>query len=1153
MRIRALRGMILLLTAASLQAQEQKPLRFRILAYGGLLGHVDGFMELPAGAHDPHQDLKLHAAGGIQGILDWLNTREGIRLVEGNNFGPNFVVKDSRKEPSFPDCQADAFWTRFGRASPAAVALGSEDFVRALGSGETMASKLQAWLQECGPKFVSSNAVLREYRKGMNRTRVQGFELLVDANKAVDWLDKLEVRVPVVPKVGVYFLLKDLGDATGRPPPLKRRAAFFGPGLRKLIPWDSVKGLQSIGSILKELQDETAASQAATYECGAKNPVTFKDSAQHRVEQKAKAGGCQWEAKGIDHRGWKATITLDAPLRPGHRYQLTAQVDTQESVFEFTVVRALTPHDDGLPVVPVPPRHGPPLVVFSAVDPAVQQSLPSSDWEWTEKDTRWAIEFLPPKKAIGQLIKMLADDPMEGPGKAGVPLHVFLSELSDEQNLEVLEAFPSLRVVILPAEARLLGRAVHPVSPKFSGDLGYSAIWNQRIPSLTALVARPEWIGETIQQLEGEWDASGVLREAAVETQFILGKELCWRAGNNQGIVYQIREGRGLQDITQSYDLFPAYPSNEKLDTQGKFDQGAFWADRVDFLTVVLQLLRMKGAEIAILPAGTVDEETLNWLGRAKRVDWLSAFVLQRVLFRSERVVKVSVEGKDLGKVLSSIVKKSAEEEDGVCILGLGNVGCPVDTFADEYFEVNGQGVEANHFYTVILTEELARKHDLSVRQKLAPLRLLVQEHLRTVPRNVTPGCVNSSVSSTSQTLEDRTFWGGGVEESSSEGSGPDLLAHPSPLPAPAMATPAPPPPRAFPNRGNFYFSMDALEIAWSHQTVGQPAGSGPGLFARIPIAGEKAEDQLSLGYKAEPETGWMHRHWIARGLGRIEYNKTRTGETVSASPDELRLGVQFLWRALERDSGRLRVVGGYFWETRLRRTEEKFTPTRTIQSIPDPLNPQLTLVTTQTAPDVSLTTAKPLYRFQSYGLEGSATIQKAGFTLKKVALTYDVGINQNTPVSVSVAGTQRTIDEFLMLGAGGLVNDQFQSTPAAFDSATTYSFAYADRKRRRIASDLDLEQAVLKVPRSKEPAKLGFHQEIRGYFGAQESLAPKLTYKLEATLMIPVYRRIQVVPFVNYRSVRVRRFDEPFTVLQSGIRLKLPLFIKCNPGCSWN
>ena len=752
------------------QSAPAKPVTFQVdvVAVGNFLGQLDGFCEQPGGTYD----INLRgnpliqscadssgalrkgewpvALGGLLGAQTQINairsSASPLVLVQGNNQVANFTFLNrqqlldskvnytsspeplllSKEKPTdqvqLRQARFVRFWQELAALKPAAIGLGTEDFVRSLrdpldqssAEAKDRGAIFQRWLYlvtSQGLPLIGSNAVIKTTGHELSVVEDDDFSLAgITKDQTTDWMTQVKVAHPR--RAGIELSLWE------------RRAAADG-------------------------QDR-------------------------QIDSKTTDGTAESTTLDPEH----------GTLLPGVRYEVRVREGSKSFTLNFKTHHALTPRQsdtslNNFPVAVVPLDKSHSLYVLSLVDPAVKKVIGAEAWKWERKNCDAAtaakggcnwdlhlcpdqvceIDFMKPEDAVRAAIVRAFPEPKPGekPDPAPrKPIIVLLSSLTDAQNQELLEKFPEIRMIVLDPDSYMLGRASRDLSTEdkgldrrlaariddkqeYSGDRGLFATYNGDRPAATLLAARPEWIGESVARFTAaltystapEWE----IEKESITVTPIPGAALQWSATPcappAPGAPPPPTRSRP-QECTEffvtwpdartriSYGPFPSYevceapkPLATDADLADRCTMIASLKDEAEFATFAGDTLRRAtGAELAVVPRLLIDPDAQAWLQTLidkQHTRILTRFILERAIFRSFRIVRATVGGDKLLDTLSRALKSVHYIES--CIVGL-TVGCTdqVDPKAADITRVNARVIDSRSFYTVAMPEGLAEE-----------------------------------------------------------------------------------------------------------------------------------------------------------------------------------------------------------------------------------------------------------------------------------------------------------------------------------------------------------------------------------------------------------------------------------------------------------
>jgi hypothetical protein len=1158
------------LTPGSAAAQAASPSEIKVpvdinlLTIGGFLGQLDGFCEEPGGTYDlefARQDgvqgcaekdgtfnreadkqRKEHkepqwpvTLGGLLGGKAWVERERkatnAVVVVTGNNQVANFTFLDEasllnpptgpvKKEELQPDAERTVqtgarfrrFWQEMAALDADAIGLAAEDFVRSLrdpreadtpdAPTKNRPSIFYRWLQQItapanGPRIISSNAYIKLKETGwfdeLQKVKHDGFSLAgIDEDESAGWLTGVTVNHPDQADIAIALY-----------------------------------------------EDGVAPLQIATATTAAGKTTTTLTP----------AGGA---------------------LRPGHSYEVVAKfkVEVARGVFEsrtvvmrFKTHRALTPRAGNpepfrdFPVVVKNWIEGSPILIVNLIDPAVKSLVGKDALKWRGPGCpadECEIDFLPPVAAMTSIVSRAYPT-----GDGRKPFIVLISSLSDTQTQEVLAAFPEIRMVVLPQESFMLGRGSRsyeakttPTLPEnetlegrlgrratvqsYSGDLGLFGIISGDRPPATLLVARPEWIGEVaaklsakVTYLNSEWRVDN---ETAA-SHLVPGAALEWRpgvcpAGTRAGTTCTVFSMR-WQDEEVPYGSFPNFlkcPVTAKPDD--KCSRFAELADAEPFNVFAGDTLRRAtGSELAIVPGDLVDPDGHAWLKKylaPTHTDVLTRFTLERVIYRSFRIVRATVSGADLVATIDRALK--SEIHEGSCVVGLTDA-CEksVDIRQADRTAVNGRAVDRRLFYTIAMPEGLAETLALS----------RSQGRLHTT----------DAVSALNQRLEGAG--GKGWFVAGKEGTLAERIA------------------RRARNTDQYDVAASSVEFGYTRLHLDTPAGQG-GTLDALDVDFRSVSPARTLTSKVDFDFAAIDLPWMAlRAVTTADFNRRTdikaTGNQITYPSNDLMVGGRFDFKVRARKR-EIRPYLGYFVERELEGPREYLSAQISLSESTDPFR------RTQTHKLPILFTQRPL-RF-GYGAAGidflnptkfftdkwiSVDVTRAGFQLA-------TGRLHHVPVGASIGGeeirfgTERgSGDEATKLeDAQAILNDYYERNVTRFTIAS-FSAVDQERAQRRLQGELHLEPH----PTGSKPWKLGVELRYRRYYypnigGRSEDDLLRFYWRTRLKLTMQVSSRLEFVPMLEYHYAGVGKpGSERFSHTKFEANLKVPFVLRA-PGWGW-
>jgi hypothetical protein len=1058
-----------------------------ILTVGGFLGYMDGFPEFPGWPGDTlTKDLqtlqkitppagKPTPYGGLFGVQKWLGKRDpaaSVLLIAGNNH-PQLIARpyENRKDsPAAIRLAADWFWRPVADLNANAIAVGGEDLRRGL--AQVQPGALVDWVRAAirtRLPFVASNTIIRRSGSGLNlvRHKPSGIALEIAEDQSVGPLKELKLSHPCAMNI----------DAT--------IFSFTG----ALVP----------------------RIDKAEREGGEQQSQATKQDVERELD-----GRC------------KTTLKLDSRLRPGRKYELAStSVVAQGARFTISTHDVLTPHDGpgswkGLPVARFEQQQVP-IAVMTFVSPTLNAEVPATHSTWKEADgcpvETCRIEVLDPNDAASWWLE-LAGSPME----SAPPLLLVLSDLESDEEDELLDRFPQIRFLAISPESTRLGRAA-PGSketdvPRYSGDLSFGGVVDAEHPELTRLIVRPEWIGETVLIARAQLKAGGngspwKLDTPSVASHGVPGAELTWSFDPSRThVTYAARFSDGTS--TPSTAAFKRYRT---LAPDGAFDhtcekQDKLWTGKTDFTGLLLdEMRRSLGTDIAIVPAAWIDDEVTAWLaylsapGGTGRVDWLSGFILERLLFRAEPVVKISLPQTTLAAKLSAIVSQAAEAGKTVCTSGLNSAAtCPLSKLDVKDLLVNIRRPRPGHFYSIALPASIARTHELEfddegLRDLLVPLdKRLSDSQCANDPQRKT-----ESGDATTRPVAVR------LEEELS-------------------------------GRIQRYLRLDPLSFEYSMTGVHEPDGQ-TGLLGKLPNDSSNAKNNREIIVEADVDFGLLDtRRYAIRVPAIVKLDRKDLEDQTSFDKNDFRVGVR---GDVKKPLRRLATVfAGFFVEGDIADTKSKVKATRELPAFTDPTRPELQLTgVSVSGPSLTFRTRRSLFRFWSVGVE-LPKYERGKTTISEARVSLDYGESSNVPDKVLVGDQAFQFERYVREGSVGVLKAAYGADQLGITADTPFGFDYRKLTQGRLELDAKTETKF-------GDSKLGSSNRFRYYRhkGTDPVLATEWSWLGKVTFEWPIWKRWSVAPYVEVNLVRVASIKEKFRVVRAGVALKLTSFWKHGHG----
>ena len=755
--------------------------------------------------------------------------------------------------------------------------------------------------------------------------------------------------------------------------------------------------------------------------------------------------------------------------------------------------------------------------------------LGSEPWKWHGTacyDSECEIDFVSPEDTVRVLLERTYRT-----REAVKPVVLLLSALEDEETQALMEAFPEIRLVLLGPESLMLGRgsrANPPEDPddslaarlsqrqgadKYSGDLGMSATLNPEHKAATQLIARPEWLGETAAHLsarltydvsQAEWSIDSV----ATAVNIVPGAALQWAAANcTQGMPagsdctrfwMTWPEATGKL-VDHDYGVFRSYLACDEGKTPPAgsllFDQCAklaSLANPAEFLAFAGDAFRRAtGSEIALVPGALIDPDGFAWLKSVLAPGWtriMTRFVLERLIYRSFRIVRTTVAGSDLVATLDKAL--AASSHAGSCIVGLeGGCVSKVDTKRADRLFVNDRLLDPRLYYSIAMPEGLA-----------AELGLEHSDGRHTA----------DAVSVLNERLTDLHWYVADRD--------PDV----------ALSTRLV---RSGEGKLQFHSIASSFEFGYINLDLGEPAAR-KGTIDTTDISFRSITPARTLVGKATIDIAAIDLPRLAiRGIAESDFKrrtdikttiKTENGveSEVDASQlafeaNQMLFGGRADWklRPFRREG---RVYGGYFVEGEIQ-GPPKYLTAKIERESEDGFK------MTRTASGVTQFQRQPLrFRYLAAGVDiaNIATLFSQGMVpikLTKAACTVGMGRTQPRAVhGVAIDGVEQDRQLFTDKGPQGVLDKVFGDSIDTFDPDVTFVALTQSRDQRRLQGELIFEPTV-KIGKKiwKFATELnGKHyptvadsepNSVAKYFSAKFSLALPIVERLE---LVPTYQK---------------------------------------------
>jgi hypothetical protein len=1133
---------VVLLTPLAGRAQDIPPQDLKVLAIGGFLGQLDGWCEEPGGTYDlstiagdaflPCADisgdvpakkdpLKPVSMGGLVGARAWVpQTRpaDTILVIPGNNQVANFTfldenrlfnlkndpVEDKELEATVPrDQQVEArfrrFWQKMADLKADAIGLGSEDFVRSLRDprehdaqgnrkkpAKNRPSILYRWLQQVKAlPIIGSNVVvkLKEPRwfEALNDVEEDDYSLegITDDDSAA-WLTKLTVNHP-----------KDGGVTLN---------------------------LFKVGSGVSLATATTIKGETST----------------------------------------ELTLKQDGALEPATAYEVVATVNTTTTArMNFRTHYALTPRAGsgaglaGFPVVTRDWAPGAPVVIVNLVDPDVKKLVGAGAWAWQGAGCpahECEIDILSPISVMESIVSRTYPPAATGPK----PFIVLISSLSDEQTEDVLTAFPEIRMVVLPQESYMLGRASRSYVTtedkgqlaarlarrnnrrSFSGDLGLFGVvtGGKERTAATMLVSRPEWIGEVAATMSArvgysadEWH----VHDPVVTSQVVPGAALEWDPGPCPGgppggtgcTVYSIKvRGQANNTPYGSFEPYQLCPTTPAL--QDRCDMIASLGDLASFNTFAGDALRRAtGSESAYVPGDLVDSDGHAWLKSVlspSNTRVLTRFTLERLVYRSFRIVRATVSGEELVGTLDQALKSTTHEDS--CLVGIGDkCVASVDTEHDDRVTVNDRAVDPRLYYSIAMPEGLAENLKL--------------EH------SEGRWHTTDAVSALHERLNDKGPGGWYVN-----GSGGSLATRIT---------------EQGNKRDQYNVAASSLEFGYTRLHLDTPPGQN-GTLDTLDVDFRSVKPYRTITTKVDFDVALVDLPWMAfRAITTANFNRRtdikKTGNQITYPDNELTYGGRWDYKTLFKKR-EIRWYAGYFVERELEGPQEYLSAATVLSAEGDPFE-------TRQTHGIPILYTQDALRFQ-FGAAGVDFINPKKFLtdswlpidVTRGSIQYGWGRLHHVPTGVSIAGdifpfkrtkadgNPETVDAETILG------EFYSRNPREF-RLTSFSAQDTVRDQNRLQAELHFEAHPTMW--SKE-WKLGVEVRYREYWypTAEDGIEDFLKdyWRTRLKLTVQVKPRFELVPMLEYHNAGVSRDGaDRFSHTKFEVTLKVPFVVRTGWG----
>lgn len=478
--------------------------------------------------------------------------------------------------------------------------------------------------------------------------------------------------------------------------------------------------------------------------------------------------------------------------------------------------------------------------------------------------------------------------------------------------------------------------------------------------------------------------------------------------------------------------------------------------------------------------------------------------MLQRILYRSRRVVPVAVEGSALAALMKQIVEGAAAAGDAVCVSGLGFARqCPMTTLDGDELLVNVRKPASGHYYRIGLPASLARAHGLAYDDGAArDLMVDLDARLATCDASAPP-VLRSGVDQLAERLESR-------------------LA----------------------GRPRHFVKVDPLSFDFASTSVAEP-DEAEGVFSRLPVDSSGARSSRRIVIDGDVNAVlWDTITYDVRIPVSFRYDRSRVGAATSYDRDEFSVGLR-----VDRKRFPVRwaqMFGGVFFDGRIFNRVDPVDSARSLGALPDPQLPGRVLsgVTTP-GPTVGFTTAPQRNLAVAYGLD-VPTWSLGALTVSGLQVSQFHGRASNVPIAVQLGDERIELLDFLQGDASDTLSAAYQRNPAALSVATPFGYVTAARRQSRVQVDATTRTA-LHWP-GFQSVELSTEHRYRWY--RQDTTAVGLFTERSANtkvaLALGVGKRWSIGPYAEWTAVTVGVKDRralSFRVLSGGVQLQLPLF----------
>ncbi len=842
-----------------------------------------------------------------------------------------------------------------------------------------------------------------------------------------------------------------------------------------------------------------------------------------------------------DQKHW--TIDLKtAPLRPGRQYRLSIH----GVVFTFHTVAALTPQEDGLPVLTLP-NAGVTYRVMGFVEPDILAQFPDEHLQW-KRGARNAAA------CPGETCEIVVASPSSTwtslapyvPHGAKDGVLTAMLDLDDDTSLELLQLGPSFRVVTLPPDTTLLGRAA-AARKGFGGDLGYNAVVDSA-PSagLMRVLMRPEWLAETVHTFEA--DASLVtlkdrepllaLTHPATSVKFVAGAPL--RATLEEGHLQYFVTDEGVDiKVGGPYRAYPKHDGKGMI--FGSIPIRDLWTDSGSMTAFLLELVREKTkADIAVLDDLAVDGSISSWLASELKqrspVEFLSRFVLERAMFRPSRVVRVTVQGSQIASSLSKIVTAAKSFDSKLFMSGIGSKGRALSRVDSDTLKINEREINPAHFYSIALPQRYVAEVKATREERPLELENLMKEADRALGEadkktKAETICVTRAKDDPNCGLE-----------TTAQPPRPDEQEG-------SLATDLEGKRAGIPRR---IFAMGKASIEWSGLRSNETSDLA---LSAVPEDGRDGTKYENRALSVALEPGVSTRRGILLSLPlAADYSHKQVGkdvikETYPANSWSAAVKVAKTVHSVPFLHSLFSSAG---FQSNFVRPSKAVT-SASADSASVIAGSGASATTSVTSTKIALTSTPFPRPTQDFTISGGAEFEDAG---KDATLKFSdmaIGVTKvhraRDLVGLTAAGREITADQLAADSAQTIINRLFKTSPDVVKDDPTVNYKFAGTRFSRM--DVSATGTLLLRKDKTHPWPISLANKYRWYFpgGTPRLIAARHTLETKLKASIPLGWRVEVAPYLNAFWLKLRNDGRTFQVFEYGLKVQFPLFASRGPG----